>query len=43
MQVHAVLAHLIRGVGTSLAGPATAGPKFPEPRIKNIIICNQAN
>ena len=26
-----------RGVGTGLAGPATAGPKFPEPTIKNII------
>ena len=26
-----------RGVGTSLTGPATAGPKFPEPTIKNII------
>ena len=26
-----------RGVGTGPAGPATAGPKFPEPTIKNII------
>ena len=26
-----------RGVGTSPAGPATAGPMFPEPTIKNII------
>ena len=25
------------GVGTGPAGPATAGPKFPEPTIKNII------
>ena len=29
--------HAGRGVGTSPAGPATAGPKFPEPTIKNII------
>ena len=28
---------LDRGVGTGPAGPATAGPKFPEPTIKNII------
>ena len=27
-----------RGVGTGPAGPATAGPKFPEPTIKNIIL-----
>ena len=26
-----------RGVGTGPAGPATAGPMFPEPTIKNII------
>ena len=26
-----------RGVGTGPAGPATAGPKFPESTIKNII------
>ena len=26
-----------RGVGTGPAGPATAGPKLPEPTIKNII------
>ena len=35
-----------RGVGTGPAGPATAGPKFSEPTIKNIIhavICNQAH
>ena len=29
--------HSNRGVGTGPAGPATAGPKFPEPTIKNII------
>ena len=28
---------LSRGVGTGPAGPATAGPMFPEPTIKNII------
>ena len=28
---------LDRGVGTGPAGPATAGPMFPEPTIKNII------
>ena len=28
---------IIRGVGTGPAGPATAGPMFPEPTIKNII------
>ena len=27
----------IRGVGIGPAGPATAGPKFAEPTIKNII------
>ena len=27
----------VRGVGTGPAGPATAGPMFPEPTIKNII------
>ena len=26
-----------RGVGTGPAGPATAGPMFPEPTIKSII------
>ena len=28
---------MCRGVGTGPAGPATAGPMFPEPTIKNII------
>ena len=28
---------LNRGVGTGPAGPAIAGPMFPEPTIKNII------
>ena len=26
-----------RGVGTGPAGPATAGPMFPEPTIKKIL------
>ena len=29
---------MCKGVGTSPAGPATAGPKFTEPIIKNIIL-----
>ena len=29
--------HFCRGVGTGPAGPATAGPMFPEPTIKNVI------
>ena len=29
--------YIHRGVGTGPAGPATAGSKFPEPTIKNII------
>ena len=28
---------MYRGVGTGPAGPATTGPMFPEPTIKNII------
>ena len=27
-----------RGVGTGPAGPAIAGPKFPEPTIKNNLL-----
>ena len=40
---HNYLIH--RGVGTGTAGPATAGPMFPEPTIKSIIplFINQAN
>ena len=30
--------YLSRGIGTGLGGPATGGPKFPEPTIKNIIL-----
>ena len=39
------LVPLCRGVGTGPAGPATAGPMFPEPTIKSIIplFVNQAN
>ena len=32
-----VIKFVCRGVGTGPAGPATAGPMFPEPTIKNII------
>ena len=32
-----ILLTAAQGVGTSPAGLATAGPKFPEPTIKNII------
>ena len=31
------IAYIVRGVGTGPAGPANAGPMFPEPTIKNII------
>ena len=32
-----MLSTIDRGAGTGPAGPAAAGPKFPEPTIKNII------
>ena len=32
--IYTMIVNCYRGVGTGPAGPATAGPKFPEPTIK---------